>query len=44
VTLQWVDWFNQRRAFGAIGYVHPAEYEATCYLKTQPRQGRDSMI
>ena len=27
-TMEWVDWFNNRRLFGAIGYVPPAEYEA----------------
>ena len=27
--LTWVDWFNTRRLFGPIGYVPPAEYEAT---------------
>lgn len=26
-TLEWVDWFNNRRLFGALGYVPPAEYE-----------------
>ena len=30
-TLEWVDWFNHRRLFSAIGYVPPAEYEATHY-------------
>jgi putative transposase len=35
-TLQWVDWFNHRRLFGAIGYVPPAEYEATCYPRPVP--------
>ncbi len=35
-TLQWVDWFNHRRLFGAIGYVPPAEYEATCYPRPIP--------
>ena len=35
-TLQWVDWFNHRRLFGAIGYVPPAEYEATCYSRPVP--------
>lgn len=28
-TLEWVDWFNHRRLFSAIGYVPPAEYEAS---------------
>ena len=27
-TREWVDWFNNRRLFGAIGYVPLAEYEA----------------
>jgi Transposase and inactivated derivatives len=35
-TLGWVDWFNHRRLFGAIGYVPPAEYEATCYPRPIP--------
>jgi len=26
-TLEWVDWFNNRRLFGAIGYVPPVEFE-----------------
>lgn len=30
-TLEWVDWFNNRRLFGALGYVPPAEYEASWY-------------
>jgi putative transposase len=28
-TLEWVDWFNNRRLFSAIGYLPPAEYEAS---------------
>lgn len=27
-TLEWVDWFNNRRLLGPIGFVPPAEYEA----------------
>ena len=27
-TLKWVDWYNHRRLFSALGYVPPAEYEA----------------
>ena len=30
-TLEWVDWYNQRRLFSALGYVPPAEYEAHHY-------------
>jgi transposase InsO family protein len=26
-TLEWVDWFNNRRLLGPIGYVPPAEFE-----------------
>ena len=35
-TLEWVDWFNHRRLFSAIGYVPPAEYEAGCYSSHVP--------
>jgi putative transposase len=27
-TLEWVDWYNQRRLHGALGHVPPIEYEA----------------
>jgi putative transposase len=30
-TLDWVDWFNNRRLLEPIGYVPPAEYEAQYY-------------
>ena len=30
-TLAWVDWFNNRRLLGPIGYVPPAEAEASYY-------------
>jgi putative transposase len=30
-TLEWVDWFNQRRVLEPIGYMPPAEYEARYY-------------
>ena len=30
-TLEWVDWFNNRRLFGVLGYAPPAEYEASRY-------------
>ena len=35
-TLEWVDWFNNRRLFSAIGYVPPVEYEANCYSSPVP--------
>jgi transposase InsO family protein len=30
-TLEWVDWFNNRRLLEPIGYVPPVEYEAMYY-------------
>jgi transposase InsO family protein len=30
-TLEWVDWFNNRRLYEPIGYVPPAEFEAQYY-------------
>jgi transposase InsO family protein len=30
-TLEWVDWFNNRRLLEPIGYVTPAEYEEAYY-------------
>jgi transposase InsO family protein len=30
-TLEWVDWFNQRRLLGPLGYLPPAEFEAAYY-------------
>ncbi len=35
-TLTWVDWYNHRRLFGAIGYVPPIEYEAKHYRELVP--------
>ncbi len=31
VTLDWVDRFNRRRLLGPIGYIPPAEAEASFY-------------
>jgi transposase InsO family protein len=30
-TLEWVDWFNNRRLFGPIGNIPPVEAEAAYY-------------
>jgi transposase InsO family protein len=30
-TLKWVNWFNNRRLFGPIGHIPPAEAEANYY-------------
>ena len=35
-TLNWVDWYNHRRLFSAIGYVPPVEYEASHYRANVP--------
>ena len=30
-TLEWVDWFNNRRLLEPIGNILPVEAQATCY-------------
>jgi putative transposase len=35
-TLEWVDWYNNRRLFSAIGNITPAEAETNHYLTTIP--------
>ena len=32
-TLNWVDWFNNKRVHSALGYVAPFEFEAMYYDK-----------
>ena len=32
-TLEWVDWFNNRRLLGPIGNIPPAEFEAMYYQR-----------
>jgi transposase InsO family protein len=34
-TLEWVDWFNNRRLFGPIGHVPPAEFEWAYHERQQ---------
>ena len=34
-TLEWVDWFNNRRLLDAIGYVPPAEFEKAYYRRQE---------
>ncbi len=34
-TLDWVDWFNQRRLLEPIGNIPPAEAEANYYRQTR---------
>lgn len=39
-TLEWVDWFNNRRLLEPIGHIPPAEYEAAYYeTLTTPAMG-----
>ena len=35
-TLEWVDWFNNRRLLEPIGDVSPAEFEAAFHRKEDP--------
>jgi putative transposase len=34
-TLEWVDWFNNRRLLGPIGNIPPAEAEAAYYASLE---------
>ena len=36
-TLEWVDWFNNRRLFESIGHVPPAEYELEYHRLNEAR-------
>jgi transposase InsO family protein len=36
-TLEWVDWFNNRRLLEPIGNIPPAEAEANYYAEQEPR-------
>ena len=38
-TLEWVDWFNNRRLLEPIGHVPPAEAEAAYYASLEERDG-----
>ena len=35
-TMEWIDWFNNRRLYGAIGYVPPVEFEANSLSSQVP--------
>jgi putative transposase len=37
-TMEWVDWFNNRRLHSSLDYVPPEEYEAAYYAQTQESQ------
>ena len=36
-TLEWVDWFNNRRLLEPIGDIPPVEFEAMYYVKQRSR-------
>ena len=36
-TLEWVDWFNNRRLMSSIGYVPPVEREEEYYRSNERR-------
>ena len=38
-TLEWVDWYNNRRLHSSLGYLSPAEYETAHYatLNREPQ-------
>lgn len=33
ITLEWIDWFNNRRLLGPVGNIPPAEAETTYYAQ-----------
>jgi putative transposase len=37
-TMEWVDWFNNRRLHSVLDYLPPEEYEAAYYAQTQESQ------
>jgi transposase InsO family protein len=37
-TMEWVDWYNNRRLHSLLGHVPPEEYEAAYYAQYQPSQ------
>ena len=37
-TLEWVDWYNNRRLFEALGDIPPAEAESTYWTTTRPSE------
>jgi putative transposase len=42
-TLEWVDWYNQRRLHSWCGHIPPAEYEAIYYNQHRPPDEDDGM-
>ena len=40
-TLEWVDWFNNRRIFKTIGNIPPAELEQVYYNQEKVSSGMD---
>ena len=37
-TMEWVDWYNNRRLHGVLNYIPPEEYESTYYAHLRASQ------
>lgn len=36
-TLDWIEWFNNRRLLSSIGWIPPAEHEESYYREREPQ-------
>lgn len=43
-TLEWVDWFNNRRLFEPIGNIPPAELEQVYYTQKKVSSGKAGAV
>ena len=43
-TMEWVDWYNNRRLHSQLDYVPPEEYEAAYYAQTEASQPATSQL
>jgi putative transposase len=43
-TMEWVDWYNNRRLQSQLNYIPPDEYEAAYYAQTQTSQPATSQL
>ena len=44
LTMEWVDWYNNRRLHSVLDYVPPDEYEATYYAQLRASQPAMSQL